>query len=134
MLVSEMVKCLIQIVLFGQPELDTRLAQYNMRQLLQRISFSASLLPLNFAESVAYINHRLSSQGASPDLFDLKMKRRIWVASRGIPRLIHQLCHKAMLLSYAQGKKTIELSAIRSAIKDTPQAKQGYSLQNIMWR
>lgn len=120
---------LIQIILFGQPELDERLAQHNMRQLLQRISFSATLSPLNYAETSAYIDHRVKEQGASLALFNFWAKRRIWVASRGIPRLIHQLCHKALLFSYGKEEKKVTHRTVRLAIKDTPTAKQHHSLK-----
>lgn len=121
---------LIQLIMFGQPELDERLAQHTMRQLLQRITFSAGLTPLSYAETSAYIDHRLKEQGALP-LFSAWAKRRIWVASKGIPRLIHQLCHKALLLSFGWGKHRVNTHAVRLAIKDTPLARQHSALQAI---
>lgn len=121
---------LIQLIMFGQPELDERLAQHTMRQLLQRITFSAGLTPLSYAETSAYIDHRLKEQGALP-LFSAWAKRRIWVASKGIPRLIHQLCHKALLLSFGWGKRRVNTHAVRLAIKDTPLARQHSALQAI---
>lgn len=120
---------LIQIILFGQPELDERLTQHNMRQLLQRISFSATLSSLNYAETSAYIDHRIKEQGGSIALFNFWAKRRIWVASRGIPRLIHQLCHKALLFSYGREEERVTNRTVRLAIKDTPMAKQHHSLR-----
>ncbi|MEZ8027858.1 MSHA biogenesis protein MshM [Enterovibrio norvegicus] len=123
---------LIQIVLFGQPELDERLSQHNMRQLLQRISFSATLLPLTYAEASAYIDHRMSEKGALSRHFSGWAKRRIWVASQGIPRLIHQLCHKSLLLSYGKGRRQVSDRAVRLAIKDTPLAKQ-HSALRALW-
>lgn len=122
---------LIQLILFGQPELDERLEQYNMRQLLQRIGFSAYISPLNYSETSAYIDHRIKEQGGSLTLFNAWTKRRIWVASRGIPRLIHQLCHKALLLSY--GKKEVKVSnrTVHLAIKDTPMARQHHPLRAL---
>lgn len=122
---------LIQIILFGQPELDERLKQYNMRQLLQRISFSAFLSPLNYAETSAYIDHRIREQGAPLTIFNFWVKRRIWIASRGIPRLIHQLCHKALLLTYGREEQRVSNRTIRLAIKDTPMAKQHHPLKAI---
>ncbi|WP_028023156.1 ExeA family protein [Enterovibrio calviensis] len=123
---------LIQLIMLGQPELDERLSQHNMRQLLQRISFSAQLVPLTFAEASAYIDHRLKEQGASARLFSVWTKRRIWVASHGIPRLVHQLCHKALLLSYGKGQRKVSSHAVRLAIKDTPLAKQ-HSALHALW-
>ena len=122
---------LIQLILFGQPELDERLGQYNMRQLLQRISFSASLASLTYAETSAYIDHRIREQGGSLIIFNFWAKRRIWVASRGIPRLIHQLCHKALLLSYGKEELFVSNRTVRLAIKDTPMARQHHPLKAI---
>lgn len=122
---------LIQLIMFGQPELDERLAQHNMRQLLQRITFSAELAPLSFAETAAYIDHRVKEQGAEP-LFSAWAKRRIWVASKGIPRLIHQLCHKSLLLSFGWGERRVNAHAVCLAIKDTPLARQHSALQAIL--
>ncbi|KKD60019.1 MSHA biogenesis protein MshM [Grimontia sp. AD028] len=121
---------LIQLIMFGQPELDERLSQHSMRQLLQRISFSAELTPLSFAETSAYIDHRLQEQGVSP-LFSTWAKRRIWVASQGIPRLVHQLCHKSLLLSFGRGKRRVSAHAVRLAIKDTPLARKHSVLQAV---
>lgn len=122
---------LIQLIMFGQPELDARLSQHNMRQLLQRIGFSAELTPLSYAETAAYIEHRMAEQGATSPLFSAWAKRRIWVASQGIPRLIHQLCHKALLLSFGQGKRRVTARAVRLAIKDTPLARPHNALQAL---
>ncbi|PKF50812.1 ExeA family protein [Enterovibrio nigricans] len=122
---------LIQQILFGQPELDERLRHHNMRQLLQRISFSAELFPMTFVEASAYIDHRLEEQGAHASLFSLWAKRRIWVASQGIPRIAHQLCHKALLVSYSKGQRKVSGTAVRLAIKDTPMAKQHTSLRAL---
>lgn len=125
---------LVQIVLFGQPELDVRLNQYNMRQILQRITFSASLKSLTFAETLAYINYRLEKQGAAPQLFTYWAKWQVWSASNGIPRLIHQLCHKSLLLGYGRGKAKITRKLVKLAIKDTPQAARQNLLKAMLWR
>lgn len=114
---------LIRIILFGQPELDKRLSQHHMRQLLQRISFSASLQPMTFSEASAYVDYRMNVQGVSSQVFNFWAKRQIWSASQGTPRLIHQLCHKALLLSFSKGENRVAGRQARLAIKDTPLAK-----------
>ena len=93
---------LLQIVLFGQPELDERLQQYHLRQLRQRITFSATLRALNVSETVAYINYRMSESGCQSNPFTLSQMKAIWRASGGVPRLINQLCHKALLISFSE--------------------------------
>ncbi|KPJ68029.1 MAG: hypothetical protein AMJ43_01025 [Coxiella sp. DG_40] len=111
---------LLQIILFGQPELDTRLNRPNLRQLKQRIAFSYYLRPVNRLELEDYINHRLfkagNKQGA---LFLKKSLDLLFRASHGIPRLINILCHKALIAAYGSGKRKVDCKAIRLAIRDT---------------
>lgn len=115
---------LLHIVLFGQPELDQRLAQYQLRQLQQRITLRATLLPLNEAEAVAYIEHRLLLAGRHKTLFSIAQSRAIWFASRGIPRLINQLAHKTLLVAYSQQRPFICQQDVNIAIADTVSARQ----------
>lgn len=67
---------LIQIVLIGQPELDERLEQHHLRQLRQRITFSAKLRTLSVSEVVAYIDNRIEKSGGELELFTLSQKKR----------------------------------------------------------
>lgn len=94
---------LVQVVLFGQPELDRRLALPKFRQLRQRISFSYQLSHLPRPEVAAYLQQRLQFAGSPVMLFS---PAAIWLLShysRGIPRLINMLAHKALLLAYGAG-------------------------------
>lgn len=116
---------LIQVVLFGQPELDQRLSQAHLRQLNQRISFSYSLPLLNRDELDIYLHHRLAVAGNThANLFTKKAKNLLYRASRGIPRLVNILCHKALLVSYGRGDPQIDYKAMRAAILDTHSAGQ----------
>ncbi|PJG58166.1 ExeA family protein [Aeromonas cavernicola] len=111
---------LLQIVLFGQPELDARLAKPHLRQLRQRIGFSYCLRPLRFDEARAYLEHRLQVSGyRGAPLFAGLALRRLWRASRGIPRLINMLAQKCLMLAYGQGVRQIDRCHVRQAILDT---------------
>lgn len=114
-------KKLVQVVLFGQTELDERLQREDLRQLRQRITFSYKLRPLNKEEVVRYINHRVITAGynESHGLFNEQLLSMITVASRGIPRLINILCHKALMLGFGQGVKTLAREHIIAAVNDT---------------
>ncbi len=112
-------KKLLQLVLIGQPELDERLEQYHLRQFRQRITFSARLRPLNVEEASAYIDHRIETCGGSSDLFTLAQKKAIWKASNGIPRIINQLCHKALLLAFSANKQSVQNKNLYDAMSDT---------------
>jgi MSHA biogenesis protein MshM len=111
---------LLQVVLFGQPELDERLAQAKFRQLRQRITFSYALRPLTWDEIQAYIHHRLAVAGyQGPELFGTVDIKRIAKAARGIPRLVNILAHKSLLLCYGQDKNKVLSRHCLAAIMDT---------------
>lgn len=117
---------LLQVVLFGQPELDERLKRQAFRQLRQRITFSYSLRPLTWDETDAYIRYRLAVAGyAGQALFSPKLTRKIAEASRGIPRLINILAHKALMLSFGEGATQVRMAHIKGAIQDTEDASRG---------
>lgn len=113
-------KKLLQLVLFGQPELDTRLRQDNLRQLRQRILFSYKLKPLAHEVLKVYVQHRLHVAGyRGVTLFSQNALTLLHRGSRGVPRLINVLAHKAMLVAFGRGDSVIDTLHIRKAIADT---------------
>ena len=117
---------LLQVVLFGQPELDERLKEPSIRQLKQRISFSYKLQPLNKRSVEGYVNHRLRVAGYNgPPLFTPRALGVVARAGRGIPRLVSILCHKALLAAYGQGTDYVTTKHVRSAIHDTEDVESG---------
>ncbi|RMH38660.1 MAG: AAA family ATPase [Gammaproteobacteria bacterium] len=115
---------LMQVVLFGQPELDARLAQPHLRQLRQRITFSCHLRPLSRAELKAYVHHRLSAARANPAhpvpvTLSWAAWRVLHAYSRGIPRLINILMHKALIILFGERRYQIKRRHIRLAALDT---------------
>jgi general secretion pathway protein A len=112
-------KKLLQIVLAGQPELEQRLARPSMAQLRQRIAIQARLDALPAAEIVRYINHRLQVAGyGGTELFTPGAFGLIAERSRGIPRLINNLCFNALSLGCATQRKQITSEVIRQAALD----------------
>ncbi len=110
---------LIQIVLCGQPELDVKLSQPELRQLSQRISMRRYITPLCEEETYEYIQHRLNVANYSgPALFDRGAQQLIWEYCGGVPRKINLLCDNALLIGYALRQKTIETTVIEEVIKD----------------
>lgn len=111
---------LLQIILFGQPELDQKLRHPSIRQLKQRIVFHYRLNRLNRNEVATYIHHRLRIAGyqGSP-LFSHAGLHALHHTSQGIPRLINILAHKAMMQCYGHGGKTIQARHIYAAARDT---------------
>jgi MSHA biogenesis protein MshM len=114
---------LLQVVLFGQPELDVRLADNKLRQLRQRITFSYQLRALSESEIEHYISERLKQAGyRGARLFSRSACRKISQASRGIPRLINVLAHKVLILSYGQQDYKITHKLVKEAVTDTEDA------------
>ena len=111
---------LLQVVLFGQPELDQRLQQVHLRQLRQRILFNYTLQPLDRATLEVYLNHRLLIAGyRGAPLFTRRALKLLHRSSRGIPRLANILCHKALLSAFGRGDHLIKPLHIRLAAADT---------------
>jgi len=111
---------LVQMVLFGQPELNARLATERFRQLRQRIAFSYHLPRLPGALMSAYIGQRLRVAGCTGELpLTQNALRLISVLSRGIPRLGHVLAHKALLLAYGRGLKQARWREVWNGARDT---------------
>ena len=111
---------LVQVILFGQPELDDKLAQPDIRQLRQRISFEYYLSGLSKLETARYIGHRLVVSGhRGPPLFSGPALWLLHRATRGVPRLINLYAHKALLSAYGKGKRQIGLPDVLASIIDT---------------
>jgi len=111
---------LVQLVLFGQPELDERIGSNKFRQLRQRITFSYKLRPLGDNEIGQYVFHRLQVAGYhGPDIFSDEQLWLISRASRGVPRLTNVLCHKSLMMAYAAGRFQVSDKDVKAAIKDT---------------
>ncbi|MBK7355383.1 AAA family ATPase [Propionivibrio sp.] len=111
---------LLQIVLFGQPELDEKLHRPEVRQLLQRIAFHYRLGGLKKNEIGHYIAHRLRVAGYRGDgLFSRAALRALHRASGGTPRLINILAHKSLLSVFGEGRQLAKLRHVRLARKDT---------------
>lgn len=111
---------LMQIVLFGQPELDQHLSLPHMRQLKERITHSFNLLPLPARDIKDYLSFRLRAAGyKGPDLFSTETLKLIAEASEGLTRRINIYADKTLLAAYASGTHTITPDHVRAAVSDT---------------
>jgi type II secretory pathway predicted ATPase ExeA len=110
---------LLQIVLFGQPELDAMLADPRIRQLKDRITQSLKLSPLNESEVADYLRARLAVAGyRGPDLFPPKLVARMARLSRGLSRRINVLADKTLLAAYAGQTRNLRLRHLAAAMRD----------------
>lgn len=111
---------LLHVVLFGQPELNTRLDDPAIRQLKQRISFSYHLNPMSRDGVRDYLHHRLGVAGYNgAPLFREAAVKRIHAASGGVPRLVNILAHKALMVAYGEGVRDVRARQVRLAVTDT---------------
>ncbi len=115
---------LIQVVLFGQPELDEKLSKPAARQLRQRITFEYRLGSLNKNEVRHYLAHRLRVAGLKGDaLFSNRAARLLYRTTAGVPRLLNIVAHKALLSVYGEGGGRVKARHVRGAARDTPSTK-----------
>ncbi len=110
---------LIQIVLSGQPELVQILNKNEMRQLSQRITVRFHLQPMDFEDTVAYINHRIKMAGRRGSvIFSREALKRIYKYSHGFPRLINAACDRILLAGYTRDDARITSKIAKEGIND----------------
>lgn len=110
---------LLQIILMGQPELKDILALPELRQLRQRILVHYELNPLTRGDVAHYIRHRLTLAGSQGrPHFTAWASRRIHRYTQGIPRIINNVCDKALLAAYIRESDEVTFWDVRRAIKD----------------
>jgi MSHA biogenesis protein MshM len=127
---------LLQIVLFGQPELNRKLELESIRQLAQRITFHYHLGPLSRDDLDFYVAHRLRVAGFDgARLFSSGAIGRLYAASGGVPRLVNILAHKALMLCYGEGGHAITRTHVNAAARDTlsTSAKGGKGRRILPW-
>lgn len=111
---------LLQVVLFGQPELDELLNRPDLRQLKQRIVFAEYLQTIPRNQVAEYIRYRLASAKYSGEnLFSNGALSLLYRASGGVPRLLNVMAHKAMLAAYGQASAKVTRRHMERAIADT---------------
>lgn len=115
---------LMQVVLFGQPELNDKIAKPELRQLRQRITFSYHLSQMDADQIFQYVNHRMSVAGYSKatPLFSKRVCKHLFKASNGTPRVVNTICHKALMLAYGEGVFSVSNKHLKLAAKDTESA------------
>jgi type II secretory pathway predicted ATPase ExeA len=110
---------LLQIVLVGQPELEQRLKQPQLRQLRQRLTLRAKTHPLNLEETRSYIVQRLRIAGSNGDpIFDSDSIMALFRYSQGIPRIVNLLCEHCLVSAFVDQKKTVSVDVVDSVARD----------------
>lgn len=110
---------LLQIVLMGQPELKDLLRRPELRQLRQRVLVHYELKPLTRDDLAHYVQHRLTRAGSQGrPWFTRWALRSIHRYSRGIPRVVNNLCDKAVLAAFIRESDEVAWRDVRRAIRD----------------
>ena len=117
---------LLQIVLSGQPELEHKLNQPELRQLRQRITLRCKTYPLTLEESRGYILRRLQiamrngkgTSASAAGIFNTEALVRVYHFSRGIPRVVNLLCEHALIAAYAQQRKPVSSDTIEEVARE----------------
>ena len=123
---------LLQIVLFGQPELDEMLRQNNIRQLRERITHSFRLAPLSPDETREYVMFRMRAAGYhGPELFSDPVMKTISRAAQGLTRRVNLIADKALLAAFSENTHTIKRKHVDAAVRDSefsnlPGARNGF--------
>jgi type II secretory pathway predicted ATPase ExeA len=110
---------LLQIVLAGQPELEQKLNQPQLRQLRQRITLRAKTRQLTLEETQGYIQERMRIAGAeNPDIFSPEAIVAVHRFARGIPRVTNLLCEHALVSSFAEQKNPVPAELVEEVARD----------------
>lgn len=122
---------LIQMVLFGQPELNTLLAQDRFRQLRQRLAYASSLDSLDFEDLEQYVTQRVHVAGYNGGkLFDYPALRLLHKGTSGTPRVINVVAQKALLVAFSQGENGVTKHHVKKALDDT----EGLPARKSFWQ
>jgi MSHA biogenesis protein MshM len=124
--------------LLGQPELDAKLARPEIRQLMQRITFSSYLGPMAAERVPVYLTHRLGTAAidANTDvqIFEPAAAQTIARFSNGVPRLINVLAHKCLMLAYGENVHRVSAVHVKFAATDTPGVVLPLPWWKRLWR
>jgi general secretion pathway protein A len=118
---------LIQIILIGQPELKEKLSLDRLEQLRQRVAVYFHLSPLDFCETKEYVNHRLKVASENRcDYFTEGAIKLVYQFSKGVPRLINQICDFAFLTGYVDEVGVIDERIMVEVIEESPMQQLTY--------
>jgi general secretion pathway protein A len=128
-------KKLLQIVLLGQPKLETLLNRNELRHIKQRVAIRATITALTPAESLSYVQHRLEKAGAKDtSAFTKTALKRILKEANGVPRVINMLCDNALVTAFGRQTKSVTSEAADEAITDLMGTKWYSHFKSFRWQ
>jgi general secretion pathway protein A len=108
----------LQLVLIGQPELRELVSRPGMRQFVQRVAASHHLTAMDLRTVRGYIQHRLKVAGADRRIFTSSAIALIYELTKGVPRLVNQLCDLSLVYACTRGRQTVTKATVRQVIAD----------------
>jgi type II secretory pathway predicted ATPase ExeA len=110
----------LRLIVVGQPQLRDTLRRAELAQFAQRVTVDYHLRPLDLAETVQYIEHRLAVAGraAGAALFEPRAVELLHAESRGVPRLVNLLCDKALAYAFAADLATVDADTVEAMVRD----------------
>lgn len=125
---------LLQIILFGQPELDVNLSDASIRQLRERITHNFQLMPLHTEDIHRYLNFRMREVGyTGPEIISLEIAKQLEKASNGLMRRVNILADKMLLAAFAENTHTLTSSHVKAAIDDSEFGTVGKRSETPRW-
>ena len=126
---------LLQIILFGQPELDDNLAEQSIRQLRERITHNFALEPLSSDEIHNYLNFRMREVGyTGPELINKGLAKKIEQYSEGLLRRINIIADKILLSAFAEGTHNLSVKHVTAAVNDSAfNSETRERSRNLLW-
>lgn len=109
---------LLQLIIVGQPELRDVVMRPDLKQFAQRVAASFHLPEMDQADVAAFIAHRLHVAGRETPIFDEGAVAAIYEATRGIPRLINQLCDLSLVYAFTMERQDVDAAIIAQILKD----------------
>ena len=109
---------LIQLVLVGQPELKELIGQPRLVQFAQRVAAEYHLPGMSREQVQAYIAHRLAVAGATREIFTPAACECVYLASRGLPRVVNQVCDYALVYAFTDGLERVDAGVIEQVVAD----------------
>jgi type II secretory pathway predicted ATPase ExeA len=109
---------LIQLVLIGHPELRATISQPGLVQFAQRVSAEYHIPGMSAGTVAGYVAHRLQVAGATREIFTPAACECVHLASRGIPRLVNQICDYALVYAFTDGLEKVDASVIEQVVTD----------------
>ena len=108
----------LQLVLIGQPELRTLVSRPEMRQFAQRVAASYHLSAMDLKTVRGYIPHRLKVAGCEKRIFTAPTVTKIFELTKGVPRLVNQLCDLALVYAFTKGKHLVTPAILQQVLDD----------------